>query len=145
MTATELRARFLEFFAARGHAIVPSASLLPDNDPTVLFTTAGMHPLVPFLLGEKHPAGDADSPAAKSAYAPTTSTKSAMPPTSLFSKCSGIGVWEHYFKKEAIEMSFEFLTRELKFSARATRSFRFRWRHRPAYRQAGATVRRRIF
>ncbi|MFH2136568.1 MAG: alanine--tRNA ligase-related protein, partial [Patescibacteria group bacterium] len=57
MTAKELREKYLEFFKERGHAILPSASLIPENDPTVLFTTAGMHPLVPFLLGEKHPGG----------------------------------------------------------------------------------------
>ena len=57
MTTDELRSLFLEFFRERGHAVIPSASLIPDNDPTVLFTTAGMHPLVPYLLGEKHPAG----------------------------------------------------------------------------------------
>lgn len=57
MTAKELRQKYLEFFKLRGHAIIPSASLIPEHDPTVLFTTAGMHPLVPYLLGEKHPAG----------------------------------------------------------------------------------------
>jgi len=57
MTAQELRQKYLDFFASNGHAIMASASLLPENDPTVLFTTAGMHPLVPYLLGEAHPAG----------------------------------------------------------------------------------------
>ena len=57
MTATEVRQKFLDFFKEKGHTIIPSASLLPENDPTVLFTTAGMHPLVPYLLGEKHPGG----------------------------------------------------------------------------------------
>ena len=55
MTAKELRTMYVEFFKERGHLEIPSASLLPENDPTVLFTTAGMHPLVPYLLGEKHP------------------------------------------------------------------------------------------
>ena len=55
MTSKELREKYLEFFKKHGHKIIPSASLIPENDPTVLFTTAGMHPLVPFLLGEKHP------------------------------------------------------------------------------------------
>jgi len=54
MTGDELRHSFLEFFAERGHAVIPSAPLVPENDPTVLFTTAGMHPLVPYLLGEPH-------------------------------------------------------------------------------------------
>lgn len=57
MTAKELRTMYVEFFKERGHLEIPSASLLPENDPTVLFTTAGMHPLVPYLLGEKHPGG----------------------------------------------------------------------------------------
>ena len=57
LTAKQLRHMWTEFFSARGHAVIPSASLIPENDPTVLFTTAGMHPLVPYLLGEKHPAG----------------------------------------------------------------------------------------
>lgn len=57
MTAQELRSKFIEFFKAKGHVQIPSASLIPENDPTVLFTTAGMHPLVPFLLGQEHPAG----------------------------------------------------------------------------------------
>ena len=57
MTTDELRRRFLEFFREKAHAVIPSASVIPENDPTVLFTTAGMHPLVPYLLGETHPAG----------------------------------------------------------------------------------------
>ena len=56
-TASELRALFLRFFQEKGHAVIPSASVIPENDPTVLFTTAGMHPLVPYLLGTKHPMG----------------------------------------------------------------------------------------
>ena len=57
MTARELRKKYIEFFKAKGHSVIKSASLIPDNDPTVLFTTAGMHPLVPYLLGAKHPQG----------------------------------------------------------------------------------------
>jgi alanyl-tRNA synthetase len=57
MNSTELRKKYLKFFEEKGHAVIPSASLVPANDPTVLFTTAGMHPLVPYLLGEKHPDG----------------------------------------------------------------------------------------
>src|SRR3990167_7470078 len=57
LTTAKLRKMYLDFFKEKGHAIIPSASLLPENDPTVLFNTAGMQPLVPFLMGEKHPAG----------------------------------------------------------------------------------------
>ena len=55
--SSELRSLFLKFYQQKGHAVIPSASVIPENDPTVLFTTAGMHPLVPYLLGEKHPMG----------------------------------------------------------------------------------------
>ena len=58
MTTNELKQKFIKFFQERGHSLIPSASLIPENDPTVLFTTAGMHPLVPYLLGEKHPLGN---------------------------------------------------------------------------------------
>ena len=57
ITSAELRALFMRFFQEKGHAVIPSASIIPENDPTVLFTTAGMHPLVPYLMGQKHPAG----------------------------------------------------------------------------------------
>ena len=57
LTAQQLRDMYRNFFVSKGHKIIPSASLIPENDPSVLFTTAGMHPLVPYLLGEKHPAG----------------------------------------------------------------------------------------
>ena len=57
LTASKLKKLYLDFFASKGHEIIPSASLIPENDPTVLFTTAGMHPLVPFLLGQPHPGG----------------------------------------------------------------------------------------
>ena len=57
MKAKELRELYLGFFKDRGHKVISSASLIPENDPTVLFTTAGMHPLVPYLLGAKHPEG----------------------------------------------------------------------------------------
>ena len=57
LTMAELRKLFLQFFSEKGHTVIPSASLIPENDPTVLFTTAGMHPLVPYLMGEAHPAG----------------------------------------------------------------------------------------
>ena len=57
LTANGLRQLFLDFFVSKGHTVIPSASLIPENDPTVLFTTAGMHPLVPYLMGQPHPAG----------------------------------------------------------------------------------------
>jgi hypothetical protein len=60
MTSSEIRSRFLQFFEKRGHAILPSASLVPENDPSVLFNTAGMQPLVPYLMGQKHPLWETD-------------------------------------------------------------------------------------
>ena len=57
MTPNEVREKYLEFFKTRGHAVVPSASLLPQNDPSTLFVSSGMQPLVPYLLGQPHPAG----------------------------------------------------------------------------------------
>ena len=57
MQSNELKKKFLEFFKNKNHAVIPSSSLIPENDPAVLFTTAGMHPLVPYLLGQKHPSG----------------------------------------------------------------------------------------
>ena len=58
MEARVIRQKFIEFFKEKGHAAIPSAPLLPENDPTVLFTTAGMHPMVPYLMGEVHPQGN---------------------------------------------------------------------------------------
>ena len=57
MTSNELRRKYIDFFKLKGHKEIKSASLIPENDPSVLFTTAGMHPLIPYLLGEKHPCG----------------------------------------------------------------------------------------
>ena len=57
MQSQDLKKKFLEFFKSKNHAIIPSSSLIPENDPTVLFTTAGMHPLVPYLIGQKHSLG----------------------------------------------------------------------------------------
>ena len=57
MKAIDIRNKYLNYFKSHGHTVIPSAPLIPENDPSVLFTTAGMHPLVPYLLGEKHPEG----------------------------------------------------------------------------------------
>ena len=58
MDTKTLKRKYIEFFESKGHAVIASASLIPENDSTVLFTTAGMHPLVPFLMGKKHPLGN---------------------------------------------------------------------------------------
>jgi len=80
MTASDLRRKYLEFFQTKGHAVISGKSLIPENDPTVLFNTAGMQPLVPYLLGEKHPSGRVWS-TCRNACVPATSKKSATPAT----------------------------------------------------------------
>ena len=77
LTADELRDKYLKFFESKGHAIIPGASVIPENDPTVLFTTAGMHPLVPYLMGAmEHPRspGRSSSSPSTSASSPSSST-----------------------------------------------------------------------
>src|SRR3989344_6093686 len=112
MTSNELRNKFLEFFKSKGHTIIPSASLVPENDPTVLFTTAGMHPLVPFLLGQPHPAGKRLTNAQKCLRTDDIDEVGDDRHNTFFEM---LGNWSFgdYFKKDAIEWSFEFLTRDL--------------------------------
>nr|AGS53984.1 alanyl-tRNA synthetase [uncultured bacterium contig00088] len=109
MTADELRRKYIEFFVSRGHARIQGRSLLPDNDPTVLFTTAGMHPLVPYLLGEEHPAGKRLVNHQKCIR--TGDIDSVGDPSHLtFFEMLGNWSLGDYFKEGAITMSFEFLT-----------------------------------
>lgn len=109
MNAKELRQKYLSFFASKGHAVIQGKSLVPDNDPTVLFTTAGMHPLVPYLLGEPHPAGSRLTDYQKCIR---TGDIDAVGDPSHLTCFEMLGNWSlgDYFKEEAIEMSFEFLT-----------------------------------
>ena len=117
MNAFELRNRYIRFFEARGHKIIPSAPLLPENDPTVLFTTAGMHPLVPFLLGEPHPLGKRLVNFQKCIR--TNDIDEVGDPTHLtFFEMLGNWSLGDYFKEESINWSFEFLTRELEIDQR---------------------------
>jgi alanyl-tRNA synthetase len=109
MTHGELRSKFLDFFRQKGHAVVPSASLVPLNDPTVLFTTAGMHPLVPYLLGEPHPAGSRVANAQKCIR--TGDIDDVGDDTHLtFFEMLGNWSFGDYFKEDAIRWSHEFLT-----------------------------------
>ncbi len=109
LTSTQLRQMYLDFFASKGHAIIPSASLIPENDPTVLFTTAGMHPLVPYLLGAKHPEGKRLANVQKCVRTGDIDEVGDASHCTFFEM---LGNWSlgDYFKKEAIEYSFEFLT-----------------------------------
>ncbi|MFA6424439.1 MAG: alanine--tRNA ligase, partial [Candidatus Magasanikbacteria bacterium] len=109
ITSKELRQKYLEFFASKDHKIIPSASLIPENDPTVLFTTAGMHPLVPYLLGEKHPEGKRLTNIQKCIRTQDIDEVGDTRHDTFFEM---MGNWSlgDYFKKETIEWSFEFLT-----------------------------------
>lgn len=109
MTSYELRTKFLEFFKQKGHEIIPSASLIPENDPTVLFTTAGMHPLVPYLLGEPHPSGNRLADAQKCIRTGDIEDVGDNTHLTFFEM---LGNWSlgDYFKTEAIMWSWEFLT-----------------------------------
>ena len=112
MTAKELRTMYVNFFRERGHKEIASASLLPENDPTVLFTTAGMHPLVPYLLGEKHPGGTRLTDIQKCVR--TEDIDEVGDDTHLtFFEMMGNWSLGDYFKKESISMSYEFLTKYL--------------------------------
>ena len=109
LNSTELRQKYLDFFKSKNHAIIGSASLIPENDPTVLFTTAGMHPLVPYLLGQKHPSGTRLADVQKCVR---TGDIDEVGDTSHFTFFEMLGNWSlgDYFKEDSIKWSFEFLT-----------------------------------
>ncbi|MBR1871389.1 MAG: alanine--tRNA ligase [Kiritimatiellae bacterium] len=117
LTADELRETYLGFFEEKGHARISGASVIPDNDPTVLFTTAGMHPLVPYLLGQPHPAGRRLTDVQKCIR---TGDIDAVGDSAHLTFFEMLGNWSlgDYFKKEAIAWSFEFLTQRLGFDAK---------------------------
>ena len=112
MKAIEIRNKYLNFFKEHGHAVIPSASLIPENDPSVLFTTAGMQPLVPYLLGEKHPSGTRLTDYQKCLR---TNDIEEVGDNRHLTYFEMLGNWSlgDYFKEESIQMSFDFLTKEL--------------------------------
>ena len=112
MKAIEIRNKYLNFFKEHGHIVIPSASLIPENDPSVLFTTAGMQPLVPYLLGEKHPDGKRLTDYQKCVRTNDIDEVGDNRHLTFFEM---LGNWSlgDYFKEESIQMSFDFLTKEL--------------------------------
>ena len=112
MKAIEIRNKYLNFFKAHGHTVIPSASLIPENDPSVLFKTAGMQPLVPYLLGEPHPAGTRLTDYQKCVR---TNDIDEVGDNRHLTYFEMLGNWSlgDYFKEESIKMSFDFLTKEL--------------------------------
>ncbi len=112
MKAIEIRNKYLKFFEKHSHTIIPSAPVIPENDPSVLFTTAGMHPLVPYLLGEKHPAGTRLTDFQKCIRTVDIDEVGDNRHLTYFEM---LGNWSlgDYFKEESIAMSYEFLTKEL--------------------------------
>ena len=127
MTVNEVRSKYLAFFSAEGgsasggkvpmrkHAIIPSAPLVPDNDPTTLFTSSGMQPLVPYLLGAPHPEGKRLTNSQPSFRAGDIEEVGDNRHTTFFEM---LGNWSlgDYFKKEQLPWVYEFLTEELKLS-----------------------------
>lgn len=109
MTTAEIRSKFLEFFKSKDHTIIPSAPVVPEHDPTVLFTTAGMHPLVPYLLGQPHPQGKRLADAQKVVRTTDIEEVGDYSHLTFFEM---LGNWSlgDYFKVESIAWSFEFLT-----------------------------------
>lgn len=112
MKAIEIRNKYLNFFKEHGHVVIPSAPLIPENDPSVLFTTAGMQPLVPYLLGEKHPSGTRLTDYQKCVR---TNDIDEVGDNRHLTYFEMLGNWSlgDYFKEESIQMSYDFLTKEL--------------------------------
>jgi len=112
MKAIEIRNKYLKFFENHGHKVIPTAPLIPENDPSVLFTTAGMQPLVPYLLGEKHPEGTRLTDYQKCVR---TNDIEEVGDNRHLTYFEMLGNWSlgDYFKEESIKMSYEFLTKEL--------------------------------
>ncbi|MBP9701373.1 MAG: alanine--tRNA ligase [Candidatus Pacebacteria bacterium] len=117
MTSQEIRAKFLAFFEKRGHAIIPSAPLVPENDPSVLFNTAGMQPLVPFLMGRAHPNGDKIADVQKCVR---TNDIEEVGDNTHLTFFEMLGNWSlgAYFKEDAIQWSYELLVDEFKLDPR---------------------------
>ena len=116
MKAIEIRNKYLKFFQKHGHVVIPSAPLIPENDPSVLFTTAGMQPLVPYLLGENHPSGTRLTDYQKCVR---TNDIEEVGDNRHLTYFEMLGNWSlgDYFKEESVQMSYDFLTKELNIPA----------------------------
>jgi alanyl-tRNA synthetase len=114
MKSQEIRQKYIDFFKTKGHAVIPSASLIPENDPTVLFNTAGMQPLTPYLMGEKHPEGKRIVNYQKCVRTVEIDEDNSIGDKTHHTFFEMLGNWSlgDYFKKETIEWSFEFLTKK---------------------------------
>lgn len=112
MTVADIRKKYLDFFRVRGHVVVPSANIVPENDPTTLFTGSGMQPMLPYFLGEPHPQGTRVADSQKSFRAQDIEEVGDNRHTTFFEM---LGNWSFgdYFKDEQIPWMFEFLTSEL--------------------------------
>src|SRR3989344_1000444 len=112
MTVSEVRKRYLDFFAKRGHKIIPSAPIVPENDPTTLFTSSGMQPLIPYLLGQEHPEGARLANSQLCFRAEDIEEVGDNRHTTFFEM---LGNWSlgDYFKKEQLFWIFEFVTQEV--------------------------------
>lgn len=112
MTVSEIRKKYLDFFRERGHTVVPSATLVPENDPTTLFTGSGMQPMLPYLLGEPHPQGTRIADSQKSFRAQDIEEVGDNRHTTFFEM---LGNWSFgdYYKQEQIEWIFDFLVNEI--------------------------------
>src|ERR1700733_14183841 len=112
MMLSEIRSKYLEFFKAREHTIIPSSSLVPENDPTTLFTGSGMQPLIPYLLGRNHPAGSrlVESP---KAFRPGDNEEVGDNRHTTFFEMPGNWSLGDYFKQEQLPWFFEFLTKQV--------------------------------
>ena len=108
-TSKELRKKYLQFFEQNGHAVIASASLIPENDPSVLFTTAGMHPLIPYLMGQPHPKGTKLCDVQKCVR---TGDIEEVGDSSHLTFFEMLGNWSlgDYFKEQSITWSWQFLT-----------------------------------
>src|SRR5436305_7307288 len=116
LTSTEIRARFLDFFASKGHTKMPSSSLVPRNDPTVLLTTAGMQQMIPYFLGRETPPAQRLTSSQK-CFRTTDIDKVGNQRTLTFFEMLGNFSVGDYFKREAISFAWEFLTQVVNLAA----------------------------